>query len=63
MLEGRAAVQPQAGNAGHGELHRQHVALLARGVVARRAVDGLHRAVGKGLRIEVGSVNRIVVEP
>ena len=45
VLERGAAVEADAGNAGNGELDRQHVALLAGRVVARRAVDGADRAV------------------
>ena len=37
MLERRAAVQADAGDADHGELDRQDIALLAVGIVARRA--------------------------
>ena len=35
-----------------GEFHRQHIAFLARRIVARCAMDGVHRAVGKGLGIQ-----------
>ena len=38
----RAAVQPQAGDACHGELNREDIALLAGGIVARRAMHGAH---------------------
>jgi hypothetical protein len=61
--EGRAAVQANAGDAGHGELHGQHIALLARRVVARRAVHGADRAVGEGLGVEPGGGFGIAVEP
>jgi hypothetical protein len=39
VLERRAAIQPQTSDAHHGELDRQHIALLAGGIVAGRAMD------------------------
>ena len=45
MPELGATIQSQTGNAHHGELDRQNVALFARGVVAGRAKDSSHGAV------------------
>ena len=63
VLELRAAVEAQARDAADGEIDRQHVALLAGRVIAGRAMDGVHRAVGEGLGVEVGRVQRGAVEP
>jgi hypothetical protein len=46
VLELRPAVQADAGNAGDGELDGEDIALLAAGIVGRRAVDGADLAVG-----------------
>lgn len=52
VAEGRAAVEAEAGNAHHPELHRQHVTLLAGRVVAGRTMDSQHGAVRKCLGVE-----------
>ena len=62
MFELGAAVETDAGDAHDGERHRQHVAFFASGVVAGRAKDGSHGAVGEGLRVELcGFEGRAVV--
>lgn len=63
VLEGRAAIQPQARDAQHRELHRQHVALLACVLVAGRLHNPPHGAVGKGGRVERRRLQRRAVEP
>src|SRR5258706_9556238 len=63
VLELRAAVQPDAGNADRGELDREDITLLAVGIVARRAVHGADSAVRKGLRVEVCGVDCGAVVP
>src|ERR1700712_1017663 len=63
MLEHGNAVEANARDAGDSEFHRQHVALLAGGVVTGRAVDGAHGAVGKGFGVEAGSSLRVLVVP
>src|SRR3569833_2651245 len=45
VLERRAAIQAETRDADHGELHRQDIAQLARGVVAGCTTDRPHRAV------------------
>ena len=58
----RPPVHPDAGDARHRELHRQHIARLARRVVGRRPVHRAHRAVGKGLGVKLrGFQGRAVV--
>src|SRR5690606_36433871 len=54
VLEGRAAVEAEAGYAGHGEVDGQYVAFLAGRIVAGCTVDGNHRTVGKGFGVEAG---------
>src|SRR5512145_1485096 len=44
----RTAVETETGNAQNGELHRQHVALLAARVVTGRLANSGHFAVRKG---------------
>ena len=63
VLERRAAVEAHARNAADGELDCQHVALSAGRVIAGRAMDGIHRAVGEGLGVEIGRIQRGAVEP
>src|SRR5450631_79705 len=63
MLELRPAIKPDAGDANHSELDRQDIALLAVGIVARRAEDCAHGAVGEGLSIEASSVYGSTVIP
>ena len=52
MRERRAAVEAEAGDAQHGELDRQHVALLAARKVAGRLVDGRRLAVRESGGVE-----------
>src|SRR5688500_19401391 len=52
VLELRAAVDTETGNAQNGELHRQHITLLAARVVTRRLVDSRHCTVRKGGGVE-----------
>src|SRR5690606_6271947 len=59
----RAAVESDAGNAQHGEVDRQYVALLAGRVVARGAKDLAHGRVGEGRGIEAGRFLRVAVVP
>ena len=56
VLELPPAVEPNAGYANRSELDHQDIALLAAGIVARRAVDRAHGAVGEGLGIKASSV-------
>src|SRR5580704_4125304 len=61
VLERRAAVETEAGNAEDGELHRQHIAGLAARVVARCLVDGGHFTIRKGGGVEPRCVVRVLV--
>src|SRR5437762_7647056 len=63
VLERRTAVEPEAGNAEDGELHRQHIAGLAARVVARRLVDSGHFTIRKGGGVEPRRVLCVLVEP
>src|SRR5690606_38868984 len=63
LLEHRPSVQADAGDAQHGELDGEHVAGLAAGEIARRAMHRVHGAVGKGPGIEGGGAERVVVVP
>src|SRR5262249_43199661 len=63
MLERGTAIEAETGDAGDCELDCQHVALLARWVVAGCTVDCTHRAVGKGLGVEAGSSLGVLVVP
>src|SRR5579863_2713183 len=54
VLEGRAAIQAEAGHPYHRELDRQHLALLASGVITWGAVYRGDAAVWKGLGVEPG---------
>src|SRR5580765_1375149 len=63
VLELRAAVEAQTGNAQNGELHSQHIALLAARVVTRRLVNGGHFTVRKGGGVEARRLMRVLVEP
>ncbi|MNV65559.1 hypothetical protein D3C71_1582590 [compost metagenome] len=63
MFERRPAVEPDAGDAGDGEIDGQHIALFAGGKVCRCMVDGVHRAVREGGGVEGGGVQRGTVEP
>src|SRR5439155_5793538 len=63
VLERGTAVEPEAGNAEDGELHRQDIARLAARVVARRLVDSGHFTIRKGGRVEPRRVLCVLVEP
>src|SRR5881296_3362986 len=63
VLERRAAVATEAGNAEDGELHRHHIAHLAARVVARRLVDSGHFTIRKGGGVEPRRVLCVLVEP
>src|SRR5215213_9912148 len=63
MFEGGTAVEPETGDAGNREFDRQHIALLAGRVVTGCAVDGTHRAVGKGLGVETCSRLGVLIVP
>src|SRR3989442_10349346 len=63
VLERRAAVETEAGNAEDGELHRQNIAGLAARVVARCLVDRGHFTIRKGGGVEPRRVLCILVEP
>src|SRR6266545_2689820 len=63
VLERRAAVETEAGNAEDGELHRQHIAGLAARVVARCLVDSGHFTIRKGGGVEPRRVLCVLVEP
>src|SRR5437016_9414399 len=63
MFERGTAVEAETRDAGNREFDRQHVALLAGWVVTGCAVDGTHRAVGKGLGVEAGSSLGVLIVP
>src|SRR6185295_16915961 len=63
VLERRAAVETEAGNAEDGELHRQNIAGLAARVVARCLVDSGHFTIRKGGGVEPRRVLCVLVEP
>src|SRR5258705_2262215 len=63
MLERGTAVEAHTRDAGDCEFHRQHVALLAGGIVTGCTVDGAHGAVRKGFGVEAGSSLRVLVVP
>src|SRR5215203_827424 len=63
MREPRAAVETKTGNAENGELHRQHIALLAARVVTGRVVNGRHVTVRKRGGVEARRLMRVLVEP
>jgi HlyD family secretion protein len=63
VLELGSTVQAHALHAGHRELDRQHVALLAAGIVAGRADDAPHRAIREGPGVEAGRGLGVLVEP
>src|SRR5439155_21870075 len=63
VLERRAAVETETGNAQNGELHRQHIALLAARVVTGRLVNSGHFTIRKGGGVEARRLMRVLVEP
>jgi hypothetical protein len=62
-LKQRSAIQAGERLAHQGELDHQHVAGLARRVVARRAMDRIDVAVGEQRGVEIGGFFGIAVEP
>ena len=52
MLGVGPAVEAEAGDAGHGERHHQHIARLAAGVIGGGAVHGGDVAVRKGVGVK-----------
>src|SRR3954470_18986020 len=63
MLERGAAVKTNTGDAGDREFHCKHVARLARRVIARRTIDGTHRAIRKRLGVEAGGSFGVLIVP
>src|SRR6266545_590383 len=63
VLERRAAVETEAGNAQDGELHRQHVALFAARIVAGCLVNSGHFTIWKRGGVEARRFMRVLVEP
>src|SRR5688572_30484169 len=63
MPELRAAVETEAGNAQNREVHRQHVPLLAAGVITGRPVNRADFTVRKRGGVEASRLLRILVEP
>src|ERR1700736_1717355 len=61
--ERRAAVETETGNAQDGELHRQHIALLAARIVTGSLVNSGYFTIRKGDRVEARRLMRILVEP
>src|SRR5262249_23319509 len=61
--ERRPAVEPEARNPQHGELDGQHVPLLPRRVVPRRAVYRADGRIGKGLGVEPRRLLGVAVVP
>src|SRR5262249_42988565 len=63
VLERRAAVETETGNAQDSELHRQHITLLAAWIVTGRIVNSGYFTVRKGGGIEARRLKRVLVEP
>src|SRR3546814_9509878 len=63
VFERGPAVEAETRDTGNCEFDCQHVACLAGWVVAGRAVDGTHRAVGKGAGVEAGSSLGVLIVP
>src|SRR4249920_2282618 len=63
VLEHRAAIETETGNAQNGELHRQYIALLAARVITGRLVNSGHFTVRKGGGVEARRLMRVLVEP
>ncbi len=63
VLERRAAVETETGNAQDGELHRQHIALLAARVVTGSLVNGGYFTIRKGDGVEARRLVCVFVEP
>ena len=56
-------LRPRQGMPQHGELHRQHIALLTARIVAGRLVNGGDFAIRKGGGVEARRLMRVLVEP
>jgi hypothetical protein len=56
VLENRAAIQAEAGDAQYRKLYSQHLSFFAIRVVARGTVDCSHGAVRKSLRVKPGGL-------
>src|SRR5215472_18877678 len=63
MPERRAAVETETGNAKHGELHRQHLALLAARIVTGRLLNSGYFTIREGGGVEARRLKRVLVEP
>src|SRR5258708_6927940 len=63
VLERRAAVEAETGNAHNRELHRQHIALLAARIITGSFVNSGYFTVRKGGGVEAGRLMRVLVEP
>src|SRR5256885_6061134 len=63
VLERRTAVETETGNAQDGELHRQHIALLAARIVTGSLVNSGHFTIRKGDGVEARRLMRVFVEP
>src|SRR5262249_25312912 len=61
--ECRAAVETEAGNAKNGELHRQHIALLAARIITGRLVNSAYLTIREGGGVESRRLKRVLVEP
>jgi hypothetical protein len=57
------AVETETGNAQDGELHRQHIALLAARIVTGRIVNSSYFTIRKGGDVEARRLKRVLVEP
>ena len=63
MLERRAAIEADTGDAQNGEAHGQHIALLAARIVAGSLVNSGDFTVRKRRGVEPRGVQRVVIEP
>ena len=63
MPERRAAAETETGNAHDGELHRQHIALLAARIVSGGLVNSGYFTVRKSGGVEARRFMRVFVEP
>src|SRR5205814_3967056 len=61
--ERRAAVETETGNAQDGELHRQHIALLAARIVTGSLMNSGYFTIRKGVGVEARRLMRVFVEP
>src|SRR5688572_12128278 len=59
----RATVETETGNSENSELHRQHLARFAAGVVSGRLVHSGDFAIRKGGGVEARRLMRVLVEP